>query len=56
MTNSAGVPADLPKFTEIRADLDKLSSYVTSANARRKALEKEGQAYEEGPMVADILE
>jgi energy-coupling factor transporter ATP-binding protein EcfA2 len=53
---SAGVPADLPKFTEIRADLDKLSSYVTSANARRKALEKEGQAYEEGPMVADILE
>jgi ABC-type transport system involved in cytochrome c biogenesis ATPase subunit len=53
---SAGVPADLPKFTEIRADLDKLSFYVTAANVRRKTLEKEGQAYEEGPVAADILE
>lgn len=53
---SAGVPADLPKFTEIKADLDKLSSYVLAANARRKTLEKEGHAYEEGPMVADILD
>lgn len=53
---SAGVPADLPKFADVKADLDKLSAYVTAANTRRKALEKEGQLYEEGPMAADILE
>ncbi|ABE64544.1 conserved hypothetical protein [Nitrobacter hamburgensis X14] len=52
---SAGVPADLPKFTEIEADLGKLNSFVTAANVRRKALEKEGQLYEQGPMAADIL-
>ncbi len=53
---AAGVPADIPKFADIRADLDKLSSYVTAANTRRKTLEKEGQVYEEGPMVADVLD
>jgi len=53
---SAGVPADLPKFADIKADLDKLSSYVTAANARRKTLEKEGQAYEEAPMAAETLD
>jgi hypothetical protein len=52
---SAGVPADLPKFTEIKSDLDRLSAYILAASARRKTLEKEGQVYEEGPMVADIL-
>ncbi|MGX9389527.1 AAA family ATPase [Nitrobacteraceae bacterium UC4446_H13] len=52
---AAGVPADLPKFADIKADLDKLNLYVTAANTRRKTLEKEGQIYEEGPMVADVL-
>ncbi|NJO53441.1 MAG: hypothetical protein HC829_00160 [Bacteroidales bacterium] len=53
---AAGVPADLPKFAEIKADLDNLSLYVTTANTRRKSLEKEGQAYEAGPMLADVLD
>jgi energy-coupling factor transporter ATP-binding protein EcfA2 len=53
---AAGVPTDLPKFADIKAELDKLSSYVTAANTRRKTLEKEGLVYEEGPMLADILE
>lgn len=53
---SAGVPADLPKFADIKADLDKLTTYVSAANARRKTLEKEGQLFEEGPMAADILD
>lgn len=53
---AAGVPPDLPKFADIKADLDKLTSYVTAANTRRKTLEKEGQAYEEGPMTADVLD
>lgn len=52
---SAGVPAGLPKFADIKADLDKLSSFVAAANARRKALEKEGQVYEAGPIAADVL-
>jgi hypothetical protein len=52
---AAGVPADLPKFADIKADLDKLNLYVTAANTRWKILEKEGQIYEEGPMVADVL-
>lgn len=52
---SAGVPAGLPKFADIKADLDKLSSFVADANARRKALEKEGQVYEAGPIAADVL-
>lgn len=53
---SAGVPAGLPKFADIKADLDKLTAYVSTANARRKTLEKEGQLYEEGPMAADVLD
>lgn len=53
---SAGVPADLPKFTEIKADLEKLSSFVAAANSRRKTLEKEGQLYETGPMAAETLD
>ena len=53
---AAGVPADLPKFADIKADLDKLSSYVKAANNRRKTLEKEGKVYEEGPMMAEILD
>ncbi|MCC8968932.1 AAA family ATPase [Bradyrhizobium brasilense] len=53
---SVGVPPDLPKFTDIKVDLDKLTAFVTTANARRKALEKEGQLYEDGPMVAEVLD
>lgn len=53
---SAGVPADLPKFTEIKADLDKLSAFVAAANTRRKTLEKEGQLYEAGPVAAEVLD
>ncbi|WP_334273099.1 hypothetical protein [Bradyrhizobium symbiodeficiens] len=53
---SAGVPTDLPKLTEIKADLDKLSAFVTAANSRRKALEKEGQLYEAGPVAAKVLD
>lgn len=53
---SAGVPADLPKFTEIKADLDKLSSFVAAANTRRKTLEREGQLYEAGPVAAEVLD
>lgn len=53
---SAGVPADLPKFAEIKADLDKLSSFVAAANTRRRALEKEGQLYEAGPVAAEVLD
>jgi ABC-type lipoprotein export system ATPase subunit len=53
---SAGVPAELPKFDDIRADYEKLNSFVTAANARRSKLEKEGQAYEKGPMVAETLD
>ncbi len=40
---AAGVPADLPKFTEIEADFNKLNSYVVAANTRRKKLEDEGR-------------
>lgn len=53
---SAGVPAELPKFEDIRADFEKLNSFVTAANARRSKLEKEGQAYERGPLEAETLE
>lgn len=53
---AAGIPPGPPKFADIKADFDKLSSYVTAANTRRKTLEKEGQAYEEGPMAADVLD
>ncbi|WP_420965484.1 AAA family ATPase [Bradyrhizobium sp. B120] len=53
---SAGVPADLPKFTELKADLDKLNSFVAVANTRRKTLEKEGQLYEAGPVAAQVLD
>ena len=53
---SVGVPADLPKFTEIKADLDKLNTFVTAANTRRKTLEKEGQLYEAGPVAAEVLD
>lgn len=53
---SAGVPAELPKFEDIRADYEKLNSFVTAANGRRSKLEKEGQAYEKGPMVAETLD
>lgn len=52
---SLGVPAELPKFDAIKADLDKLSQFVAAADGRRKTLEKEGKAFEEGPMTADIL-
>jgi hypothetical protein len=54
--HAAGVPADLPKFADVRADFEKLSSFVFAANARRKTLEREGQLYEEGPMVAAVLD
>ncbi|MGJ4973427.1 AAA family ATPase [Bradyrhizobium sp. HKCCYLRH1073] len=53
---SAGVPADLPKFTEIKADLEKLRTFVSTANARRKALDEEGKIYEAGPVLAEVLD
>ena len=53
---SVGVPAELPKFDVIKADLDKLSQFVATADGRRKTLEKEGKAFEEGPMAADVLD
>ena len=52
---AAGVPVDLPKFAEIEADYQKLNSYVTTANARRKKLDDEGRNAEKRPMAADIL-
>jgi hypothetical protein len=52
---AAGVPVDLPKFAEIEADYQKLNSYVTMANARRKKLDDEGRNAEKRPMAADIL-
>ena len=52
---AAGVPADLPKFTEIEADFNKLNSYVVAANTRRKKLEDEGRNSEKSPMPADTL-
>ena len=52
---AAGVPADLPKYAEIRTDFEKLSSFVSAANARRKKLEDEGRLYEKRPMPADVL-
>ncbi|MGY4414938.1 energy-coupling factor transporter ATP-binding protein EcfA2 [Bradyrhizobium sp. LB7.1] len=52
---SVGVPAELPKFDAIKADLEKLSQFVAAADGRRKTLGKEGKAFEEGPMAADIL-
>ena len=53
---SIGVPVDLPKWEAIKADLDNLIAFVAVADGRRKALEKEGKAFEDGPMVADVLE
>ncbi|MDI4237122.1 hypothetical protein OZ411_30375 [Bradyrhizobium sp. Arg237L] len=53
---SMGVPADLPKFDVIKADLDALRLYVTAANKRKKQLEEEGKAFEVGPVEAAVLE
>jgi hypothetical protein len=53
---AVGVPANLPKFGDIEADLDKLRSYVKAVDDRRKELEREGQAFEAGPMEADVLD
>ena len=53
---SIGVPVDLPKFETIRTDVDALGSFVAGADSRRRALEKEGKAFEDGPMLAEVME
>lgn len=53
---SPGVPVDLPKFTEIMADYEQLSSFIASAIARKKKLDEEGRVLEKAPPVAAILD
>jgi AAA domain len=52
---SAGVPPDLPLFADMEEDLNKLRTFVNAADKRRKELEEEGKAYEDGPLVAEVL-
>jgi energy-coupling factor transporter ATP-binding protein EcfA2 len=53
---SIGMPADLPKWDAIKADLDTLSTFINAADKRRKALEEEGKVFEKGPVAAAVLE
>jgi hypothetical protein len=52
---SAGVPPDLPLFAAMEEDLNKLRAFFNAADKRRKELEEEGKAYEDGPQVAEVL-
>jgi len=52
---SAGVPPDLPLFADMEEDLNKLRAFFNAADKRRKELEEEGKAYEDGPLVAEVL-
>jgi hypothetical protein len=52
---SAGVPPDLPLFAAVEEDLNKLRAFFNAADKRRKELEEEGKAYEDGPLVAEVL-
>lgn len=36
-------------------DLNKLRTFFNAADKRRKELEEEGKAYEDGPLVAEVL-
>jgi energy-coupling factor transporter ATP-binding protein EcfA2 len=53
---SIEVPADLPKWDTIKADLDTLSAFISAADKRRKALEEEGKVFEKGPVAATVLD
>ena len=52
---SAGVPPDLPLFSDLEKDLDALRTFFNAADKRRRELEEEGKAYEDGPLIAEVL-
>jgi ABC-type phosphate transport system ATPase subunit len=52
---SAGVPPDLPLFSDLEKDLNELRTFFDAADKRRKDLEGEGKTYEDGPLIAEVL-
>ena len=36
-------------------DLDALRTFFNAADKRRRELEEEGKAYEDGPLIAEVL-